>query len=144
MGRLIAHLPRTRTIAYCATGMLAAGGGITAAHRVAGLINPAASLVLAVSSTVIDATPPPVKEYAVGNRGQGCGVDASCHASVKATAMTYYRIRRKSRAADLCRAVPQVEWLSDPGTRKWLVVAVPRAERGPDASELGVGVRWGF
>jgi len=56
--------------------VLAAGGGITAAHLVAGLINPAASLVLAVGSTVIDATATPVKEHAVGNRGQGCGVDA--------------------------------------------------------------------
>jgi hypothetical protein len=76
MGRLIAHLPRTRTIAYCATGVLAAVGGITAAHLVAGLTNPAASPVLAVGSAVIDATPTPVKECAVGNRGQGCGVDA--------------------------------------------------------------------
>lgn len=76
MGRLIAHLPRTRTIAYCATGVLAAGGGITAAHLVARLINPPASLVLAVGSTVIVATPTPVKEYAVGNRGQGCGDDS--------------------------------------------------------------------
>ena len=76
MGRLIAHSPRTPTIAYYATGVLAASGGITAAHLVAGLINPAASLALAVASTVIDATPRPVKEYAVGNREQGCGVDA--------------------------------------------------------------------
>jgi hypothetical protein len=75
MGRLITHLPRTRTIEHCATGGLAAGGGITAAHLVAGLINPAASLVLAVGSTVIDATPRPIKEYAVGNRGQGFGID---------------------------------------------------------------------
>jgi len=76
MGRLIAHSPRTPTIAYCATGVLAASGGITAAHLVAGLINPAASLALAVASTVIDANPRAVKEYAVGNREQGCGVDA--------------------------------------------------------------------
>ena len=27
-------------------------------------------------ATVIDATATPVKEHAVGNRGQGCGVDA--------------------------------------------------------------------
>jgi hypothetical protein len=76
MGRLIAHSRRTPTIAYCATGVLAASGGITAAHLVAGLINPAASLALAVASTVIDANPRAVKEYAVGNREQGCGVDA--------------------------------------------------------------------
>ena len=80
MGRLIAHSPRTPTIAYYATGVLAASGGITAAHLVAGLINPAASLALAVAvavaSTVIDANPRAVKEYAVGNREQGCGVDA--------------------------------------------------------------------
>jgi DMSO/TMAO reductase YedYZ molybdopterin-dependent catalytic subunit len=49
--------------------MLAAIGGIASAHLVAGLTNPAASPVLAVGSVVIDATPTPVKEYAVANFG---------------------------------------------------------------------------
>ena len=49
--------------------MLAAIGGIAAAHLVAGLTNPAASPVLAVGSVVIDATPTPVKEYAVAQFG---------------------------------------------------------------------------
>ena len=69
MGRLSARLPRTRTIAYSATGVLAAVGGIAAAHLVAGLTNPAASPVLAVGSVVIDATPTPVKEFAVAQFG---------------------------------------------------------------------------
>lgn len=69
MGRLTALLPKTRTLAYALTGVLAAIGGIAAAHLVAGLINPAASPVLAVGSVVIDATPTPVKEYAVARFG---------------------------------------------------------------------------
>jgi DMSO/TMAO reductase YedYZ molybdopterin-dependent catalytic subunit len=69
MGRLTAHLPKARTLAYAATGALAAVGGIAAAHLVAGLTNPAASPVLAVGAVVIDATPTPVKEYAVAQFG---------------------------------------------------------------------------
>ena len=69
MGRLTAHLPKTRTLAYAATGVLAAIGGIASAHLVAGLTNPAASPVLAVGSVVIDATPTPIKEYAVAQFG---------------------------------------------------------------------------
>jgi len=69
MGRLTTYLPKTRTVAYAATGMLAAIGGIASAHLVAGLTNPAASPVLAVGSVVIDATPTPVKEFAVAQFG---------------------------------------------------------------------------
>jgi len=69
MGRLRALLPQTRTLASAATGVLAAIGGIASAHLVAGLTNPAASPVLAVGSVVIDATPTPVKEYAVAQFG---------------------------------------------------------------------------
>jgi DMSO/TMAO reductase YedYZ molybdopterin-dependent catalytic subunit len=69
MGRLSAHLPRTRKLTYAATGLLAAIGGIASAHLVAGLTNPAASPVLAVGSVVIDATPTPVKEFAVAQFG---------------------------------------------------------------------------
>jgi DMSO/TMAO reductase YedYZ molybdopterin-dependent catalytic subunit len=69
MGRLTAHLPKTRSLAYAATGVLAAIGGIASAHLVAGLTNPAASPVLAVGAVVIDATPTPVKEYAVAQFG---------------------------------------------------------------------------
>jgi len=54
---------------YAATGVLAAIGGIASAHLVAGLTNPAASPVLAVGSVVIDATPTPIKEYAVAQFG---------------------------------------------------------------------------
>jgi len=54
---------------HVATGLLAAIGGIAAAHLVAGLTNPAASPVLAVGSVVIDATPTPVKEFAVAQFG---------------------------------------------------------------------------
>jgi len=69
MGRLNALLPKTRTLAYALTGVLAAIGGIAAAHLVAGLTSPAASPVLAVGSVVIDLTPTPVKEYAVAHFG---------------------------------------------------------------------------
>ncbi|HEX8972541.1 MAG TPA: oxidoreductase, partial [Oryzihumus sp.] len=54
---------------HAATGVLAAVAGIAAGHLVAGLTNPAASPVLAVGSTVIDATPTPVKEWAVAHFG---------------------------------------------------------------------------
>jgi len=69
MGRLTAHLPKTRSLAYAVTGVLAAIGGTASAHLVAGLTNPAASPVLAVGAVVIDATPTPVKEYAVAQFG---------------------------------------------------------------------------
>ena len=54
---------------HAVTGVLAAVAGIAAGHLVAGLTNPAASPVLAVGSTVIDATPTPVKEWAVAHFG---------------------------------------------------------------------------
>jgi len=69
MGRLTEHLPKPRTIASATTGVLAAIGGIAVAHLVAGFSNPAASPVLAVGSVVIDATPTPVKEFAVAQFG---------------------------------------------------------------------------
>jgi len=50
-------------------GVLAAVVGIAFGHLVAGFTNPAASPVLAVGSTVIDATPTPVKEFAVAQFG---------------------------------------------------------------------------
>ena len=96
MGRLIAHLSRTRTIAYCATGVLAAGGGITAAHLVAGLINPAASLVLAVSSTVIDATRRLSRSMPSEIGGKGAELMPDATPRSRRQAMTYYRIRRPS------------------------------------------------
>ena len=49
--------------------MLAAVAGIAVGHLVAGLLDPASSPVLAVGSTVIDATPTPVKEWAVAQFG---------------------------------------------------------------------------
>lgn len=49
--------------------MLAALAGIAVGHLVASFVNPAASPVLAVGSTVIDATPTPVKEFAVARFG---------------------------------------------------------------------------
>lgn len=50
-------------------GVLAAVTGTAAAHLVAALTSPQASPILAVGSQVIDATPTPVKEWAVGTFG---------------------------------------------------------------------------
>ena len=58
-----------RTLAHAASGVLATGAGMAAGHLVASLLNPAASPVLAVGSTVIDLTPTPLKEYAVREFG---------------------------------------------------------------------------
>lgn len=52
-----------------ACGVLAATLGTAAAHLVAALTTPQASPILAVGSQVIDATPTPVKEWAVGTFG---------------------------------------------------------------------------
>lgn len=52
-----------------AVGVLAATAGVGVGHLVAALVAPAASPVLAVGSTVIDATPTPVKEWAVATFG---------------------------------------------------------------------------
>src|SRR5690349_18808565 len=54
---------------HAGAGVLAASFGMAIAHLVAALTNPAASPVLAVGSTVIDATPTPVKEWAVRHFG---------------------------------------------------------------------------
>jgi DMSO/TMAO reductase YedYZ molybdopterin-dependent catalytic subunit len=62
-------LPSALTVAHATAGVLAASFGMAAAHLVAALGNPAASPVYAVGSTVIDATPTPVKEWAVRNFG---------------------------------------------------------------------------
>ncbi len=50
---------------YAASGALAAAAGAGIGHLVAALVDPAASPVTAVGSVVIDATPTPVKEWAV-------------------------------------------------------------------------------
>lgn len=54
---------------YAASGALAAVAGIAVGHLVAALVSPASSPVLAVGSAVIDATPTPVKEWAVATFG---------------------------------------------------------------------------
>ncbi len=61
--------PTLLTLAYALSGVLAACFGMAAAHLVASLGNPAASPVYAVGSTVIDATPTPMKEWAIRTFG---------------------------------------------------------------------------
>jgi DMSO/TMAO reductase YedYZ molybdopterin-dependent catalytic subunit len=61
--------PSRQTLAHAVAGVLAAAFGMAVAHLVASVLNPAASPVLAVGSNVIDATPTPVKEWAVRNFG---------------------------------------------------------------------------
>ncbi len=62
-------LPSLPTVLHAVAGVLAAAFGMAAAHLVASWGNPAASPVYAVGSTVIDATPTPVKEWAVAHFG---------------------------------------------------------------------------
>lgn len=50
-------------------GIVAASAGLAAGHLTAAVVAPAASPVLAVGSMVIDATPTPVKEWAVSTLG---------------------------------------------------------------------------
>lgn len=54
---------------YAGGTALAAAAAAGVGHLVAGLVSPEASPVLAVGSTVIDATPTPVKEWAVAQFG---------------------------------------------------------------------------
>jgi DMSO/TMAO reductase YedYZ molybdopterin-dependent catalytic subunit len=61
--------PRPPAVWYAAGTLLAAAVGAGAGHLVAGLVSPEASPVLAVGSTVVDATPTPVKEWAVSTFG---------------------------------------------------------------------------
>lgn len=63
------RLPSSSTLLHALSGVLAAASGMAAAHLVAALGDPAASPVDAVGSTVIDATPTPVKEWAVRTFG---------------------------------------------------------------------------
>ena len=60
---------RPRGVWYAAGTVLAAAAGAGVGHLVAGYVSPEASPVLAVGSTVIDATPTPVKEWAVSTFG---------------------------------------------------------------------------
>jgi DMSO/TMAO reductase YedYZ molybdopterin-dependent catalytic subunit len=54
---------------YAVSGALAATAGTAAGHLVAAAVNPGASPVVAVGATVVDATPTPVKEWAVSTLG---------------------------------------------------------------------------
>lgn len=58
-----------RILPAAASGVVAAGLGTAAAHLVAAIVSPPASPILAVGSQVIDATPTPVKEWAVSTFG---------------------------------------------------------------------------
>ena len=60
---------RSRLAQAAGIGVLATLVGVAAGHLVAGLTEPAASPVLVVGSTVIDLTPTPVKEWAIGQFG---------------------------------------------------------------------------
>jgi DMSO/TMAO reductase YedYZ molybdopterin-dependent catalytic subunit len=60
--------PSSRS-AHAGAGLLATTAGIAFGHLTAGFVNPAASPVLAVGSTVIDLTPTPLKEWAVRELG---------------------------------------------------------------------------
>ncbi|MEU8000957.1 molybdopterin-dependent oxidoreductase [Catellatospora sp. NPDC049111] len=51
------------------SGLLAAAGGVAAGELVASLVRPESSPLVAIGGTVIDATPTPVKEYAVATFG---------------------------------------------------------------------------
>lgn len=59
----------TSRTAYAGAGLLATTAGIAFGHLTAAFVNPAASPVLAVGSTVIDLTPTPLKEWAVRELG---------------------------------------------------------------------------
>jgi DMSO/TMAO reductase YedYZ molybdopterin-dependent catalytic subunit len=61
--------PRTGRPFAALAGITAALVGAAAGHLVAAYVDPAASPVLAVGSTVIDLTPTPVKEWAVARLG---------------------------------------------------------------------------
>lgn len=58
-----------RTIAHAAAGVLAGVVGMSVAHLTAALLTPASSPALAVGTAVINATPTPVKEWAVRELG---------------------------------------------------------------------------
>ena len=62
-------LRRPRPVWYALGTLLAAAAGAGVGHLVAGFVSPEASPVLAVGSTVVDATPTPVKEWAVSTFG---------------------------------------------------------------------------
>ncbi|HET9500515.1 MAG TPA: molybdopterin-dependent oxidoreductase, partial [Marmoricola sp.] len=55
--------------AHAGAGILAGAFGMAVAHLVAALVDPGSSPVLAVGTAVIDATPTPVKEWAVSTFG---------------------------------------------------------------------------
>jgi DMSO/TMAO reductase YedYZ molybdopterin-dependent catalytic subunit len=58
-----------KLLSAATVGVLATLVGMAAGHLVAALLNPAASPVLAVGSTVIDLTPTPLKEWAIAQFG---------------------------------------------------------------------------
>lgn len=60
---------RTSLALHAGAGVLAGAFGMAVAHLVAGLLDPSSSPVLAVGTAVIDATPTPVKEWAVSTFG---------------------------------------------------------------------------
>jgi len=62
---------RTRRVAAAVSGLLAAATSVAVGHLVAGLVQPAASPLLAVGSTFIDLTPEWLKSFAITTFGEG-------------------------------------------------------------------------
>lgn len=62
-------MPIPRPVIAAGYGMLATVAGLAAAELAAALLRPEASPLIAVGGTIIDATPTPVKEFAVRTFG---------------------------------------------------------------------------
>jgi len=153
--------PSCSTLLHLAAGILAASSGVAAAHLVASLLNPQSSPVLAVGSTVIDATPTPVKTWAIeqfGTADKPILIGSVLAGTLVAAAIAGLLARTRLRAGLALTFVlvalaggavlrrPQVEFLDvipalvaallGPLALWWLIRAL-RALEGPAAASVG-------
>ena len=109
-------------MAYAGYGLVATLVGVAAGHVLASLLNPDSSPVLAVGSAVIDATPTPVKEWAVANFGSkdkpiliGSVMAGVLVLAAVAGVLTRRRFRLGATMLVVLVAIPAVAALTRPG-----------------------------
>ena len=108
--------------AYAGFGLVATLVGVAAGHLLASLLNPDSSPVLAVGAAVIDATPTPVKEWAVKNFGTndkpiliGSVMAGVLVLAAVAGVLTRRRFRVGAAMLVVLVAIPAVAALTRPG-----------------------------
>ena len=113
---------RPGKLAYAGFGLVATLAGVAAGHLLASLLNPDSSPVLAVGAAVIDATPTPVKEWAISTFGSkdkpiliGSVMAGVLVLAAVAGVLTRARFRTGATMLVVLVAIPAVAAMTRPG-----------------------------